>query len=343
MRIKEIFTQERAALIAEIGINHNGDRDSAKKLIIAAAQAGADAVKFQTYNPESLYSVYTKSLMETGSESFPDRGIINFFAQFYFSPKDLAYLKKTADSNNVEFFSAPFDIESVDTLEKIGVRLYKVASSEVTNIRLLNAIAQTGKPVLLSTGMTHEKEIAEAVSILNKAGCDLTILHCVSLYPLQDSEMNLSRMSYLAKRFEKPVGFSDHSKDITGAVAASFMGASVIEKHFTLGGDYRCPDENVSVDPSGLKKLDEELRKARVMMGNGAVSFDVKEAEVAKGARRSLYAKKAIPAGKVLDEHDMIEKRPGVGIPADKIYFYIGKRSRKNIEKDFLLHDEYFE
>lgn len=343
MKLKDIFIQERAAIVAELGINHNGDRDSAEKMIRTAADAGADAVKFQTYVPELMYSVYTKSLMEKGVESYPDRGIINFFAQFYFSPEDLAFLKKVADECAVEFFSAPFDLESVDVLEELGVRLYKVASSEVTNIRLLKAIAATGKPVLLSTGMTHENEIAEAVRIFDEAGVDLAILHCVSLYPLDDKNMNLSRMSYLSQRFGKPVGFSDHSNDIRGAVAAAFMGASVIEKHFTLGGDYRCPDENVSIDPEGFSRLATELERVRVMKGRGTVSFDEKEGEVAKSSRRSLYARIDIPEGKVLDGGDIIEKRPGIGIPADKIYSYIGKRSRKNIQRDFLLHNEDFE
>lgn len=343
MNLKDIFTKERAAIIAELGINHNGDRDSAEKMIRAAAASGADAVKFQTYVPELMYSVYTKSLMEKGVEAYPDRGIINFFAQFYFSPEDLAYLKHVADECSVEFFSAPFDLESVDVLENLGVRLYKVASSEVTNIRLLKAIASTGKPVLLSTGMTHEHEIAEAVRIFDEAGVDIAILHCVSLYPLDDKNMNLSRMSYLSQRFGKPVGFSDHSSDIRGAVAAAFMGASVIEKHFTLGGGYHCPDENVSVDPAGFSALASELENVRIMKGNGAVSFDVQEGEVAKSSRRSLYARIDIPEGKVLDDGDVVEKRPGLGISADKIYRYIGKRSRKNIQRDFLLHDEDFE
>ena len=343
MTLKDLFPGERAAIVAEIGINHNGNRDSAEEMIRAAAASGADSVKFQTYNPESMYSVYTKSLMESGKEAYPDRAIINFFAQFYFSPDDLAYLKRIADELKIHFFSSPFDLESVDILEKLDVPLYKVASSEVTNIRLLKAIAATGKPVLLSTGMTHESEIAEAVRIFDEAGCDCAVLHCVSLYPLDEKHMNLSRMSYLAKRFSRPVGFSDHSKDIAAAIAAAFMGASVIEKHFTLGGEYRCPDENVSIDPEGLARRVSELERVRMMRGSGEVSFAEEEGAVAKGARRSLYARTDIAAGAVLTESDIVEKRPGVGIPADKFYSYVGKRSRKNIPRDFLLHDEYFE
>lgn len=343
MTLKDLFPANRAAVVAEIGINHNGNRDSAEEMIRAAAAAGADSVKFQTYNPESMYSVYTKSLMESGKEEYPDRGVINFFAQFYFSPEDLVYLKKVADEEGVHFFSSPFDLESVELLESLNVPLYKVASSEVTNIRLLKAIAATKKPVLLSTGMTHEHEIAAAVRIFDEAGCDIAILHCVSLYPLDERNMNLSRMSYLAKRFGKAVGFSDHSRDIAAAVSAAFMGAAVIEKHFTLGGDYHCPDENVSITPDDISRLIGELERVQTMLGTGEVSFAEEEGVIAKSARRSLYARVDIPAGKVLAESDIIEKRPGVGIPADKFYSYVGKRSRKNIPRDFLLHDEYFE
>ncbi|MGL4369267.1 MAG: N-acetylneuraminate synthase family protein, partial [Spirochaetota bacterium] len=180
-------------------------------------------------------------------------------------------------------------------------------------------------------------------SILSHGGCDCTVLHCVSLYPLEERDMNLSRMCYLFSRFGFPVGFSDHSKDINGAVASVFMGASVIEKHFTLGGDFRCPDENVSIDPDTMRRLVSEIARARTMMGCGTVSFSDKEGVVAKSARRSLYARHDIEKGTVLTSGDIIEKRPGTGIPADKIYEYIGKRTSKNIPRDYLLRDEFFE
>jgi N,N'-diacetyllegionaminate synthase len=329
--------------IAEIGLNHNGDSSVAEQMIVSAAEAGADAVKFQTYIPEKMYSSYTKSLLESGREGESDRSIIDFFGSFCLSEADLVRLKRIAYDHGVECISSPFDLESVDLLEKIGVKFYKVASSEVTHLRLLERIAETKKPVVLSTGMTHSDEIAKAISILKKGTSDIVLLHCVSLYPVPLEQINLARMKNLSQQFVLPVGFSDHTPDIESSYAAICMGATVIEKHFTLSRDFKCPDGNVSVTPDQFKTLIDRCKKYEIMNGDGKISFKTDEEKVAKSSRRSLYASRDIMKGEILDVNDIIEKRPGIGISSADIYRIIGKRSMRNISKDHLIREEFLE
>jgi len=262
-------------LIAEIGLNHNGDLDTAKEMIRQSALSGADAVKFQTYVPELMYSVYTKSLLEKGKDDIQNRDIIDFFAKYCFSFFQYEILKKTAEEYGVLFFSAPFDVESVDLLEKLDVKIYKIASSEITHERLIDRISLTGKPVIISTGMSYENEIERVIEMIQGRNKGV-LLHCVSLYPLKNEKAGLSRMPLLRK-FGLPVGFSDHSPSIELAVFSAYMGASVIEKHFTLARDYECPDGNVSITPSQMMDLRKALDESIDIRGNGAISPDEDE------------------------------------------------------------------
>jgi N,N'-diacetyllegionaminate synthase len=341
MDLMNSFFNKPHYFIAEIGLNHNGNRDTAEQMIIAAADAGADAVKFQTYNPEKMYSIYTSSLLESGREGKPDRSLIDFFRTFCLSETDLVRLKNIASEHNVEFVSSPFDLESVDLLERIGVKFYKIASSEVTHTRLLRRIAETKKPVIISTGMTHKDEIEKAVSISRKGTSDIVLLHCVALYPVPVDQINLSRMNRLKKECGLTVGFSDHTPDIESSYAAICMGASVIEKHFTLSREFKCPDGNVSVTPDQLKTLIERCRNFELMYGDGEISYKTDEEKVAKSSRRSLFASRNIKKGETLSESDIIEKRPGMGIGSAEISRIIGKRSIQDIEKDYLIREEY--
>jgi sialic acid synthase SpsE len=333
---------DKIFLIAEIGINHNGDRGVAESMIRAAAASGADAVKFQSFNPETLYSVYTKSLLETGTEGTPDRSLIDFFAKFCLSNDDHAYLKKIATEEGIVYFSAPFDTESVDALEKMDVVLYKVASSEVTHERLLQAIAKTGKPVIMSTGISHEDEIEKAVSNLKSYTSSIALLHCVSLYPLTDGDANLLRIRSLEEKFHLPTGFSDHSKGIDVAVYAAMIGAKIIEKHFTLSSAYNCPDLSVSIDPQELRQLRVALDRVEILRGDGKISYSESEEKVAKSARKSLFASRDISAGETISAHDIIEKRPGIGISALRWNDVAGKKTSQMIKKDYILRDEHF-
>ena len=339
MRDDPISLKNGIFLISEIGLNHNGDYNTAEKMILASAKSGADAVKFQTYNPEKMYSVYNKSLLDSGNEDLSDRSIIDFFAKFCFNQSDLEKLKKTAEDNGVIFFSAPFDGESVDTLEKIGVKMYKIASSEVTHSRLLEKISACGKPVIMSTGFSGETDIHNAV---RKFSPDMiSLLHCVSLYPLKNCDAHLSRINALRDRFSLRTGFSDHSPDNSLALFAAYAGATIIEKHFTLSRTFDCPDGNVSITPEQMLELRKSLDEVDTIMGKRELLFGLEEEKVAKSARRSLFASRDIVCGEVISDLDIIEKRPGVGISADKLDSVIGKKALKNIPKDHMIRYEF--
>jgi N,N'-diacetyllegionaminate synthase len=334
---------DRPSLIAEIGINHNGSLETAVSMIESAAKAGADFVKFQTFDPSKMYTRYTKSILETGKEGSADTSIIDFFGRLRLDESAHAVLKQCAEKNGVHFLSAPFDCDSFDLLERVGVSAYKIASSEVTHVPLLEKIAKTSKPVVMSTGMTHKEEISHAIEILQRGGCSIVLLHCVALYPVPAEQINLSRIETLRKEFGLPVGFSDHSPDIEYALAAAWMGASVIEKHFTLSRDFECPDGNVSVTPEQITELKNKALSIFTMRGDGKISYGKEEEKLAKSARRSLFASRDLKEGAILSAEDFIAKRPGTGINPQEMSAIIGKKMLKTVPVDFMLRYEDFE
>lgn len=335
----DIFPENKVITIAEIGINHNGSVEIALQMIEKAAKAGADAVKFQTFVAEKFYSVYTNSLLKFGSEKEEDYSQIDFFSKFCLTKDDLILLKKRAEELNIVFFSSPFDEESVNLLEEIEVKLYKIASSELTNIKLLEYIAKTQKPVILSTGMSNDHEISNALQVLK--GNDVVLMHCVSLYPLENENVNLQRMVNLKTKYNCIVGFSDHSSTRQTSVYAAYMGAQIIEKHFKLSTDNDCPDSIVSLDEIEFTKLVAELKESIVIKGNGEINYQDKEHEVARASRKSIYVKDFIPADKIIEESDIIFKRPGLGIAAYDFAEVIGKKSKIDLKKDYLIKSEY--
>ncbi len=341
--IKNIFNRHsRAAVyIAEIGLNHNGDFGMAKKMIDLAGKAGVDGVKFQTFLPESMNSQYTTSLMNKGFEEFRDSTQFDFFSRFCFNESQYIELKSDADSRGMVFFSSPFDIESVELLEKVGVPVYKIASSEVTNHILLQRIGQTGKPVIMSTGISTEYEISLAMDLLRKSGAgEISLMHCVSLYPPRPEHVNLKRIETLREKFKIEVGFSDHTRGMEADIIAAAMGARIFEKHFTIDGNYQCPDREVSITPGEFLDLIHAVEKCIKMIGTGEMAFSHDEDEVAKTARRSLFAKRFIPRDKVIDMDDLIALRPGMGIPVYEIGRIIGKKTRFDIVEGFLIKNE---
>ncbi len=341
--LNNIFNEKKIIFIAEIGLNHNGDIALAEEMIASAASAGADAVKFQTFLPEKMNSPYTSSLLKNGTMSEPDYSIIEFFRKFTFNEDQWLGLKRTADKCGTEFFSAPFDAESVALLERLGVRLYKIASSEVTNTPLVRRIGATKKPVLLSTGMTSELDIDFSLKTLKNSGSPETILlHCVSLYPAGPDEINLNRIASLQKRFGLPVGLSDHTADYRSSVIAAALGATVIEKHFMIDKDHDCPDKGVSLTAAEFREMTERVNEAVAMCGSGRVDYSGREGDTARAARRSLFASRSIKAGETVTEDSIIALRPGIGIPPDRIDELTGKIAKIDINKDSLLKREFF-
>ncbi len=331
----------RAIYIAEIGLNHNGSLDMAVSMIQAAATAGADAVKFQTFVPELLSSVYTKDLMEGGVERRKDTGPVDFFKTFVFDRDQYGLLKKAAADAGVLFCSSVFDDESLALLEDLGVPFYKLASSEVTNHPLVRAVARTGKPAILSTGMATEEEIAMAVDLFRRSGgAELALLHCVSLYPTPPDRVNLARIPALAKRFGLEVGFSDHTRETVTPMLAAAMGARIFEKHFTIDRFYDCPDKDISCTPGEFAGIIDSVENAVAMVGSGAIGYDSEEAGTARGARRSLFARRFIAAGKTIEEDDIVALRPGVGIPVFELPRIVGAQSRVDIPAEHLIRRE---
>ena len=342
--LNTIFPGKQAIFIAEIGMNHNGDSELALRMIEGARRAGADAVKFQTFVPEYMNSVYTSSLIEYGIEREQNLDQINFLKRYVLSGDAYRDLMNFSRDNHIVFFSSPFDIDSVELLEGLGVPLYKVASSEVTNHLLLREIGRTGKPVIMSTGISEEGEISRAIDMLVSHGTrEIVLMHCVSLYPVPRERMNLRRIQSLRKRFNLEVGFSDHSSDCRAVEAAAGLGARIFEKHFILERGMDCPDRDVSIGPEGFKEMKNSVEMILQMQGDGHISYDNSEKEVAKSARRSLFARRDIPAGKVLEVDDVIPKRPGLGIPVYLLDTMLGRKSKVDIRKDFLLREEFFE
>lgn len=338
MKNNELFRLKAPFFVAEIGLNHNGNFHEAEEMIRKAAQSGADAVKFQTFVPELMNSPLTESLIKGSSEPVPDRSIIEFFRKFVFSEEEYLKLQKLSNDMGVIFFSAPFDPPSLEMLERIGTPLYKVASSEVTNIPLLEKIGATGKPVLLSTGMAGEDEIETALSTLRNNGSgQIVTLHCVSLYPHEPEEANLGRIVSLNKRFGTPTGLSDHSRGTDSAAIAAALGAGVFEKHFMLSSDHDCPDRDVSVTPEEFKSMIESVKSAIIMKGSGGIECKGREENTAKGARRSLFAAEDIRAGTAIRGSHLVPLRPGTGIPVAEFYSVTGKQALVDIKKGSLI------
>lgn len=341
--LDNIFGNKKVIFIAEIGLNHNGSFSQAYEMIMRAAEAGADAVKFQTFVPELMNSPYTKSLMERGDESFTDSGVIDFLRQFTLKEEEYIKLRERAIASGVEFFSAPFDAPSVDLLERTGVRLYKIASSEVTNLRLLEKTGRTGRPVIMSTGMTSSDDIKTALNTLKKNGSgEICLLHCVSLYPMRSDEANLSRIVTLRENFGLHTGMSDHSTGCETVTAAAVLGARIFEKHFKLGDDHDCPDAAVSLSPGAFREMTMRVNETISMLGSGDIDYSGREAATAEGARRSLFAAADIAGGSIIQADDLVALRPGKGISSSMIYSVAGKKALRNIQAGSLIKPEYF-
>jgi len=341
--LESIFNDKKSIFIAEIGLNHNGRFGEAHEMIARAAESGADAVKFQTFVPELMNSPYTRSLMERGDESFTDRAVIDFLARFTLRGEDYVKLKERASACGVEFFSAAFDAPSVDLLERTGVRLYKIASSEVTNIPLLEKVASCRKPVIMSTGMSRAHEIGSAIEALAANGCpEICLLHCVSLYPMEPAEANLLRIVSLREMFGLHTGLSDHSAGHETAAAAAILGARVFEKHFKLSDSHDCPDAAVSLSPAAFREMVLKVNEALLMPGSGEIGFSGREGETAAAARRSLFAARDIAEGDIIGREDLVALRPGKGMSASMFYSVAGKKALRDISAGSLIKPDYF-
>lgn len=328
-------------IIAEAGVNHNGSIDSAKRLIDVAAEAGADAVKFQTFRAEKIVSRYApkaeyqKQTTGSGESQFD---MIKKLELDVSAHQDLIEHCKKRD---ILFLSTPFDYESIELLNSLNLPLFKIPSGEITNLPYLRHIGRTGKPVILSSGMATLGEIEFALDILTKEGLQLeniTVLHCNTEYPTPMEDVNLKAMQTIAVAFPGiRVGYSDHTLGIEVPIAAAAMGVAVIEKHFTLDRNLEGPDHRASLEPDELKAMVKAIRNVEKAMGNGRKKPSPSEIKNMPVARKSIVAAKAVRKGEIFTEENLAAKRPGNGISPMRWDEVIGKRAEKDFQEDELI------
>lgn len=316
-------------VIAEIGNNHDGSIRQAERLIEAAAEAGADAVKFQTHIADA------EMLPSTPTPPHFDEPRYEFTKRMELSRDDHVRLKACAEERGLVFFSSPFSVAAVALLEEIGVTVYKIASGEVTNPPVLEAVAATRKPVLLSTGMSGLEDVAAAVRLL--ADSPLVLLQCTSAYPCPPERVNLRAMVALAERFDLPVGLSDHTAGIVTSLAAVALGAVCIEKHFTLSKRLYGPDHHASLEPDELTRLVAGVREVEAALGTGVKDKDPALDPVRATFEKSVVTAVAVPAGAIIETDMLTTKRPGTGIPAARVGELVGRRAARDLAPNELL------
>lgn len=332
---REISSDSNVFVIAEIGANHNNDIDLAKKMILMAREAGADAVKFQSYKAETLYSKHLAPIRE-GAQTPYD--LIKSIEMSYEWHK---ILKDFCDANEIIFLSSPFDVEAVDSLEECGVSAYKIASSELGDPLLLKYVAKTMKPVILSTGKAYMSEVDQAVSWIRGEGNDqIILLHCTASYPASYESMNINAISSLRDRYSCLVGLSDHNMENITAVAAVALGAKVIEKHFTISRTMNGPDHAFALEEDGLKELVTFVRKTELAMGSGVKEPDESEKVGRERGNRSIHVKRKMLKGEIIKLDDITIKRPGYGIKGKHLYEIVGRKLRNQVEEDMWLQME---
>lgn len=330
--------------IAEAGVNHNGNLEIAKKLVDVAKDSGADCIKFQTFKAEELVSKNAKKAKYQLETTDKNESQLEMLKKLELSEKDFIELKEYCDKRKILFLSTPFDLRSLELLEKIEVPAYKIGSGNITDYFLLKECAKNGKPIILSTGMSELYEVFDAINLIESYGNrNILLLHCLSEYPARIDEANLMAIKNMSLLFNIPCGFSDHTEGFIAGILAVSFGASIIEKHFTLDKNMEGPDHKASLEPEELKKFIESIRSAEKAIGDGIKKIQSCEKENRFIVRKSLYAKREIKKGEILYEEALIALRPGDGISPMKIDFLVGKRAKKNIKKGEILKFEYLE
>lgn len=321
-------------VIAEAGVNHNGDLLKAYRLVDEAKKAGADAVKFQTSIPSKSISKYAKMAKYQIDNSGEETSMIEMVKKISLPFDSFKKLKKYCDEIGIIFLSTPFHLEAVDFLNDL-VPYFKVASGEIVNYPLLKSIAKKKKPIILSTGMSYISDIERALRVIyNEGNNNIIILHCTTNYPCPFEEVNLKAMQTLAVAFKLPVGYSDHTLGIEVPVAAVAIGAKIIEKHFTLDKNLPGPDHKASLEPGELKEMVKAIRNIEMALGDGIKKPNDSEIEIMKVARKSLIATRDIRAREIIKDSDIAIKRPGTGISPKFKEIVIGMKLINDIRQD---------
>ena len=325
-------------VIAEAGVNHNGSLDLARQLVDAALEAGASAVKFQTFKAEALVSPLAPKAEYQLQTTDAAESQFDMIRRLELSPDMHRQLMAYCQERGILFMSSPFDESSADLLDNLGVAVYKIPSGEITNLPFLDHVARKGQPMIVSTGMAYLGEVETAVRTIAAAGNrDVILLHCVSNYPADPGDINLSAMGTMARAFDTPVGYSDHTPGIEVALAAVALGASVVEKHLTLDRNLSGPDHRASIEPNEFKAMVQGVRSVEAAIGHGRKEPAASESNTADVARKSLVAGVDIPADTVLTEDMITVMRPGTGFPPAMRSQVAGRRVRVAIPLGTLI------
>ena len=327
----------KVIIIAEAGVNHNGDINIAKKLIDAAAYAEVDYVKFQTFKADTIVSPSAKKAdYQSKNTGDSEQSQYEMLKNLELSEQDHNELMAYCELKNVQFLSSAFDVEGVSYLESLGLNIFKIPSGEITNFPYLRAIAKTNKPVILSTGMASMEDIHTAITVLQDFGANkenLTILHCNTEYPTPMEDVNLHAMNSIKDEFGVAVGYSDHTLGIEVPIAAVALGACVIEKHFTLDNTLPGPDHKASLEPEALKQMVLAIRHIeKAISGNGIKQPSASEQKNISNARKSIHLCKSLSKGDIISESDLISLRPGNGISPMEWNTVIGKMVTRNLK-----------
>ena len=322
-------------IIAEAGVNHNGSLEKAKEMALAAKQAGADMVKYQVAVPELVVSRFAEKAEYQKQSTGGEESQLEMIRRLHFSFEAHRELQAYCREIGIVYFATAFDLPSLEFLEELGLPMHKIPSGEITNLPFLVRLAQTRKPLLLSTGMCHLSEIEDAVSLLEEEGAgEITLLHCNTEYPTPYEDANLLAMHDLADTFGLRVGYSDHTPGIECDIAAAALGAVVIEKHFTLDKTLPGPDHAASLSPEELCAMVQGVRRCEAALGDGKKQVTQSEGKNRVAARKSIVAARAIQAGEVFSEENLAAKRPGSGLSPMRWYEVLGRSAKRNFEPD---------
>lgn len=335
---KIISNTSSTFIIAEAGVNHNGDIKLAKKMIDVAVESDMDAVKFQTFKTDKLIlknigkAPYQKKTSDSNESQY------DMLKRLELSKEQTIELMDYCRQKRIIFLSTPFDKASLDELSELGVSAFKVAATDLTNIQFLRQVAQKGKPIILSAGMCYLEEVQKALEVIHPINKDVILLQCTANYPIQDSEANINVIHTFKETFDILTGYSDHSQGVGASPYAVAVGAKVIEKHFTLDKSMEGPDHRASVTPNELKQIVQDVRQVEKYLGNGIKMPSCSEQMNRKSLQKCLVADKDIEIGEMFDDENIVAKRTnGIGIPA--LYFdnVVGQIAKKNYSKDDII------
>lgn len=330
----------KTLIIAEAGVNHNGSLELARKMVYAAKQAGADYVKFQTAIPEEVISSIAEKADYQKTTTGAGESQLDMCRRIHLPLSDYTELKTLCQEVGIGFMSTPFDLISVRVLSELGQDFFKIPSGEITNLPYLRAVANTGRPIIMSTGMSTMEEIDRALDVLTRAGADhnqITLLHCNTEYPTPYEDVNLRAMEAMKREFHIPVGYSDHTRGIEVPIAAVAMGATVIEKHFTLSRQMEGPDHAASLEPDELTAMVSAIRHIEKALGSPDKHVTPSEAKNIAIARKSIVARRDITAGELLTEENLAVKRPGTGLSPMLWDSVVGTHAVRNFPADSLI------